>query len=64
MKYNAAGGQRRSKTVKMHIPTNSGFSVMMLELLKYKKQEGAEFAIELLNKCKSEYKFIRSLIES
>ena len=69
-KYNANGGQRRSSTFKLKI-SQSGFSTLMVEILKTAKSHNKETAIELLNRAekkwqltKHEVGFIKSMIEA
>lgn len=69
-KYNANGGQRRSKSVKLAIPNGqSGFAQFMVSLIKIKDAHGPNIALAALEKYSekyriedSEFSFLKSLV--
>lgn len=69
-RYNANGGQRRSKTVKLQIPNGeAGFAQFMVSLVKIKNEHGPDIARAALEKYAEKYRvepsemaFLKSLI--
>lgn len=69
-RYNANGGQRRSRTFRLHIPQTQ-FSRLMVELIKISERDGADIADGVLKKLAEKYdikpqeeSFIRSLLHT
>lgn len=71
MKYNANGGQRRSRKVKLAIPNGqSGFTQFVVSLMQAKQKYGKEIAQQALEKYADKYRlepdelaFLRGLIK-
>lgn len=71
MKYNANGGQRRSRKVKLAIPSGiNGFAQFMVSLVEIKNKHGKDIALACLNKYVEKYKiegdeveFLRGLLK-
>lgn len=69
-RYNANGGQRRSKTVKLAIPNGqAGFTQFMISLVKIKNTYGPDIAKAALEKYAEKYRvepqtitFLKSLL--
>ncbi len=56
-RYNANGGQRRSRKIKLAIPNGqTGFSQFVLSLIKIKNQFGRDVALRALEKYNDKYR--------
>jgi hypothetical protein len=67
MKYNANGGQRRSKTVKMSTRRMSRdefeYIAIVVKFMETAKQDGEEFAMQILERAKAHWKMTPEEVE-